>query len=293
MRYELRTTILPTHFQIGYFALNKGIEIGKIEQLHHYPISSLHYHHCIELGICMSGSGETHIENRVYRFRAGDIQYIPPDTPHISSADEGEKCEWLWIFADPKNLLTSTQGTILTEILESLHTGFSGVFSPHEHPRLAELILSLSERSEKDRFTLLDNLLTTGQILIEATRIGNIDKGQIKLPVSKQIKPALTYIRENYHDPQLITESLIAAHCGISVSRFRNLFKKDIGMTLPQYINHTRLSAAIHLLETTNKSIAEIATESGFFEVAYFNRVFRKYFGMSPKEMRKKRQHKY
>ena len=111
--------------------------------------------------------------------------------------------------------------------------------------------------------------------------------------VSKQIKPALTYIRENYHDPQLITESLIAAHCGISVSRFRNLFKKDIGMTLPQYINHTRLSAAIHLLETTNKSIAEIATESGFFEVAYFNRVFRKYFGMSPKEMRKKRQHKY
>lgn len=293
MTYELRTTILPTHFQIGYFALNKGIEIGKIEQLHHYPISSLHYHHCIELGICIAGSGETHIENRIYRFRAGDMQYIPPDTPHISSANDGERCEWIWIFADPKKLVTNTEGTVLTEILENFHTGFSGVFSPHEHPRLAELILTLSEHSEKDQFTQLDNLLTVGQVLIEAMRIGNIDKGKKKLPVSQQIKPALTYIRENYHDPLMITEPRIAEHCGISVSRFRNLFKHDIGMTLPQYINHTRLSAAIHLLETTDQSIAQIATESGFFEVAYFNRVFRKYFGMSPKEMRKKRQHKY
>ena len=292
MIYKIRNIILPTHFQIGYFALNRGIEIGEVEQLEHSPISALHYHHCIELGIYVVGSGETHIENRIYHFRAGDMQCIPPDTPHITSAHEGERCEWIWIFADPKKLMTETEGTIFTEILENIHMGFCGVFSPHEHPRLAKLILSLSEQSDKDQFALLENLLITGQIMVKAERIGNIDKVPKELPISKQIKPALTYIRENYDDPLMMTAPKIAEHCGISVSRFRLLFKKDIGMTLPQYINYTRLSAAIHLLETTDKSIAQIATESGFFEVSYFNRVFRKYFEVSPKEMRRKRQHK-
>ena len=69
-----------------------------------------------------------------------------------------------------------------------------------------------------------------------------------------KIAPAVHYIRENYTDPQAMSAERIASHCGLSISHFRNLFKHDIGMTLPQYINQTKLSAAVHLLETTDTS---------------------------------------
>ena len=289
MEYQIRKEILPAYFQIGYFSLHQGLAIGKAEPLSPSPISALHYHQCFELGVCISGSGETHIENRIYRFRRGDIQYITPNIPHLSTAYAGEKCEWVWIFIDPTAIGANLEKKGFMDLPEIFSQSFNGVFSPHEHPRLYSRITDLLERPKEDSFTPIDNFLMVGQIMIEAARIGNIDKSQSKLPVSEQIKPALVYIRENYNNPQMMSAELIASSCGLSTSHFRMLFKNDIGMTLPQYINQTRLSAANHLLETTDKKIIQIAEEAGFNEVPYFNRVFRETFGMTPKEMREKR----
>ena len=294
MEYKLRDEILPTYFQIGYFALKHEIEIGKPSNLMTAPISALHYHHCIELGVCLSGSGETHIENRIYHFRQGDIQYIPPNTPHLSTAYEGEECRWIWIFIDyPKMVDTFDCKKEFTNLLDISCHSFSGVFSPHEHPELFNRITKLLESNQEDSFSNLDNFFMIGQIIIETTRIGNIDKSKSKLPISSQIKPALVYIRENYASPQMMSAEQIASSCNLSVSHFRALFKKDIGMTLPQYISQTRLSAANHLLETTKKPIVQIANETGFNEVSYFNKIFRRAYGTTPKEMRKRMQSRH
>ena len=180
MEYKIRNEILPTYFQIGYFSLNNGIEIGGANPLTPSPISALHYHHCIELGVCLCGSGETHIENRIYRFKKGDMQYITPNTPHLSTANEGEKCEWIWIFIDPKKMMSDTSQKDFEELMEATEHGFNGVFSPHEHPRLYNRINSLLERPIDDKLSKLDNLLMVGQILIESARIGNIDKHQAR-----------------------------------------------------------------------------------------------------------------
>ena len=82
----------------------------------------------------------------------------------------------------------------------------------------------------------------------------------------------------------------IASTCGMSVSHFRRLFKDDIGMSLPQYIAQTRLSHVAHLLQTTDKKIIQIASDVGFYEITYFNKLFHDTFGMSPREMRKRYQ---
>ena len=294
MEYKLRNEILPTYFQIGYFTLKQGIEIGKQSPLMTSPISALHYHHCIELGVCLSGSGETHIENRIYHFHQGDIQYIPPNTPHLSTAYEGEDCNWIWIFIDHSKMVDSFDfKKEFTNLLDISCHSFSGVFSPHEHPGLFNLITNLLDSTQEDNFSNLDNFFIIGRIIIETARIGNIDKSKSKLPISTQIKPALVYIRENYARPQMMSAEQIASSCNLSVSHFRKLFKKDIGMTLPQYISQTRLSAANHLLETTQKSISQIADETGFNEVSYFNRIFRCTYGITPKEMRKRMQSRH
>lgn len=291
MDYTTRTEILPTYFQIGYFSLNNGLSIGERTMLSTQPMTALHYHHCLELGICLSGTGETHIENRIYRFKQGDIQFVNANIPHMSIADVGIPCNWIWLFVDVQKLLINNRGKVTDELLEISDMGFNGVFSPYEHPELARLVTTLTEIRHDDKYSELYNTMLIGQILIESVRIGDIDKNTKKLPISKRLKPALLYIRENYADPQLMTADNIARRCNLSTSHFRTLFKNDIGMTLPQYINLTKLSAAVHLIQTTSKSIATIATESGYSEIPYFNRVFQREFGISPKEMRKKYQH--
>ena len=287
MNHTIRTEILPTYFQIGYITLENGISIGERAVLPSQPLSALHYHRCLELGICLSGSGETHIENRIYKFSKGDIQVVSSNIPHMSTANDGELCTWIWMFIDVQKMLINSRGRITDELLKIIDSGFNGVFSPYEHPELARLINSLTDLPRNDVYTELYNTMIIGQILIESARIGDIDKSSKKLPISKRLKPALIYIRENYADPQLMTAEKIASICNLSPSHFRTLFKNDIGMTLPQYINRTKLSAAVHLIQNTDKSIATVATEAGYSEIPYFNRIFRREFGISPKEMRK------
>ena len=65
-------------------------------------------------------------------------------------------------------------------------------------------------------------------------------------------------------------------------------FKKYMNMTMTDYLNEMRLKYASNQLLLTSNSILNIAFESGFSSVAYFSRLFKKRFGCSPSEYRKK-----
>lgn len=64
------------------------------------------------------------------------------------------------------------------------------------------------------------------------------------------------------------------------------LFKKETGMNFSDYINDTRIAHAKRLLSLTNDSIVEISAKIGFNNVTYFNRLFKKYTGQTPKHFR-------
>ena len=60
-------------------------------------------------------------------------------------------------------------------------------------------------------------------------------------------------------------------------------------MNMREFLLFTRLSHASELLVATEKSVLEIAFESGFGQISCFNRAFRKAYGLSPVLYRKKR----
>lgn len=286
MEYIVRDTILPVYFQIGYNALENGLSIGDIVYLDFQPISALHYHNCLEFGICCAGTGEMHIENRIYRFSPGDISYVGANIPHFSKADTDGDCKWRWIFLDPMQLTLNENNDLLLQLKDISEKGYNGVFHPEEHPRLAAFIHALRNHCPTYPYSDLDATFLVGQILIESARIGNVDKSKVRLKISEKLKPALLFIRNNYMDPQKMSEENISASCGLSISQFRKLFRQDIGISLPQYINNTRMSSAAYLICNTDKKILTVALESGFYDISNFNKLFRKAFGMTPKEMR-------
>ncbi len=66
------------------------------------------------------------------------------------------------------------------------------------------------------------------------------------------------------------------------------VFKKYMGMTMTEYLNHTRLDYALTMIQGSNKSILDIAQNLGFSSVSYFNVIFKKRYGITPLEARKR-----
>ena len=62
------------------------------------------------------------------------------------------------------------------------------------------------------------------------------------------------------------------------------LFKKQTDTTIGAYILQTRMEMAGKLFQRTNYNVTEVTQELGFFDVSYFSKCFKKYFGVSPKQ---------
>ena len=73
----------------------------------------------------------------------------------------------------------------------------------------------------------------------------------------------------------------------LNTSYLSTLFKKEVGMTLTDYVNKNRITYAKKLLKSTTLSIQDIAIKSGIPDIHYFTRLFRRDTGMSPREWRK------
>ena len=99
-----------------------------------------------------------------------------------------------------------------------------------------------------------------------------------------QLNDIITYINEN------ITEKLylkdIAERYYINADYCCVLFKKHLNTTYSEYLNTIRTERAKALLGSLEMTIYEIAFAVGYRDYFYFNKVFKKYAGMTPKEYR-------
>ncbi|MBE7037548.1 MAG: helix-turn-helix transcriptional regulator [Ruminococcaceae bacterium] len=97
----------------------------------------------------------------------------------------------------------------------------------------------------------------------------------------------IQYLNE-YHANILLSD--LAKHFNRSNSHISHLFKKESGMTIRAYCNDLKLHDAQKLLLNTDISITEIAFDAGFSDTSYFIYLFKKKFGISPLQYRRKNQ---
>lgn len=99
---------------------------------------------------------------------------------------------------------------------------------------------------------------------------------------SGAMSDVLRYLSENYTQP-LNVES-IAAHFGYSRSRFSHIFKANIGVSIPRFINILRCRDAVKALTETDLPVVDIAINAGFNNAHTFYVTFRELYGMTPGE---------
>ncbi len=98
----------------------------------------------------------------------------------------------------------------------------------------------------------------------------------------------MSYIESHYTEP--ITVQSTADYLGFSESHFMRYFKETMGTSFVDYLRDYRLTIASRLLTTSDSSILDIAAESGFENLSYFNRVFKQKYSMTPRQFRKESQ---
>ena len=111
----------------------------------------------------------------------------------------------------------------------------------------------------------------------------------VRAPVAPQDIPAgvaaaLARLEANYAEP--LTPSELARIAKLPAARFARIIKRIFGITPIQLISKTRLAAASRLLRETDRSVAEIAHECGFYDHSAFTRAFRAVVGVTPMQFR-------
>lgn len=107
------------------------------------------------------------------------------------------------------------------------------------------------------------------------------------LDVSPIIRQAVRFIKEQL-DERIMLED-IAQYCCLSKYHFSHLFKKEVGLSVVDFINKLRLEKAKYYLETTDLTVQQIANQVGFPDANYFSRMFKKANQQSPSDYRSAR----
>ncbi|MGN7355853.1 helix-turn-helix transcriptional regulator [Paenibacillus sp. SAF-054] len=101
-----------------------------------------------------------------------------------------------------------------------------------------------------------------------------------------EVRKALVYLEENY--PRAVSIHDVAMHVNLSETYLCQIFKTDTGKSIMTFLNELRMAKAYELLSSGQWLVKEVAAEVGIHDPFYFNRLFKKHYGVPPKQVKSK-----
>ncbi len=253
----------------------RRIDINKRGVVCPFP---LHWHECFEIELVIDGKMTQIINGKTYELSCGDIYLLDPTDFHeIISADG----------AVIYNLMFSEDLPDDTFTERLLSSKENAVFHLEKKEfESVSFILSeiLRESEEKQSFSedYIKNLVECLFITI-SRKFSSVPSDTFRH--ENGISKALLMIHARFRENPTMVE--IAERASLNPSYFSALFHKSVGKTYKQYISELKLNYSKKLLFSSNLSITEICFACGYNSLSNFLREFRKFFGITPAEMRK------
>ncbi len=260
-----------------------------------YPqgVMDLHWHGELEVDLLTEGAAQFQIDGKTFRLRKGDAVLVGPNVLHTARAEEtGQKTAHVAVLFSPEFLAPADSDIYREEILPHLEEGgIRGSFLSEKIPWQREIIRLVREsvfRYEHmrpgGRLEIHTNFCTIWQIL---TRELEQEKNKdVSFIMQERTRKMLDYIRTHYGEA--ITVEKLADAAQISRSECFRCFQRLVGQKPLAYINSYRLAQAARLLRTTDLSVCEVGIRCGFNYQSYFGKMFRRFYGQTPFDYRKR-----
>ncbi|MEE0868089.1 MAG: AraC family transcriptional regulator [Clostridia bacterium] len=257
-----------------------------------------HYHSYIELIYCLCGKFKTWANNNQYYIFPGDLIVINSNDVHAIQSVSEEGGEYIVLRFEPEILYESSHDIFeakytLPFIINNSSTQkvfpYSEIYST-DIPKLMHNALSEYENADYGYELALRSDIC--RIFVWILRFWSRNGIQFTEGTSissehiKAMQTVLEYIAGHYSE-EISAESM-AELANMSYSYFSRIFKQVMNKSFNDYLNYVRIIEAEKLLASTDKSITEIAYETGFSSSSYFIKIFDKYKGMPPGNFRKK-----
>lgn len=268
-----------------------------------YPCHELkerlpHNHDVVELFFVHSGRGVHHSGDLFDALAPGDMGVVPLGQSHCILTDD-EPMDILNIYLDPERFSHSASSPLLRSVLNRLRSGgfqagkripFSPTWTPRRTSQLPNLLgaIEMEVTHRKPGFEQALELYVR-LLLLECTR----ESMELPSPLGSvepprhhpSVRRAIAYLHENWDQP--VDLAGVALHARASKFHLCRLFRSETGHTVISYLQHLRIDKARRLLLDGDRKIITIALETGFGDLAHFNRTFRRIAGMSPTQFRR------
>lgn len=251
----------------------------------------LHWHDEAELIYVKRGILIITVDFVPHTVCAGAIAFILPGQLHSMEQFADEVAEYENILFHPDILLSKKTDTSNTDFLLPLFSGALTVpvlYTP-DSPHYAEIAACIDandtiSRTNPEGYQLFikSQLFMFFFLLANKCLSGEVQKKDYKS--LEKIKVVLKYVETHYMEKIKIED--MAKVLDISQSHFMKYFKNTMGTSFIDYLNEYRLTLASRLLVSSDSSILTIASEVGYDNLSYFNRIFKRRFGMTPREFR-------
>jgi AraC-like DNA-binding protein len=253
--------------------------------------SPRHYHNEYEIAIIKNSSGKLFVGNNIVNFNSGDLFLFAPGLVHAfknnetgNTKDRPAKATIIWFKTDffGSDFLDRDETKGLKNLLINAEEGIQFICPD---PEVVSCILKLSEKKGLkgiiDFISILDKLVSCNNYKLLSLKW--YKKHYYKLKEGR-IYEILEYIEKNYSNESVFQNAIQMTN--MSESAFSRYFKHNTEKTFTQYVNDMKITNVQKLLIETNRKILEICYLCGFNNVTYFNRLFKKINGITPKQFR-------
>lgn len=259
--------------------------------------SRLHMHTEIEMVYIIEGSMQFTIGDDSVMVNSGNIIFINGLTVHSSETTSCSYTKICLLQFDPGLVYNTNIASEYKYLIPFIrHDNFNYyLFSKNgakEITNIAELLIEIAMEFESKEVAyeilIKSNLYKILTILyreniLNYNLLNTLVKEKALFP---KLFSVLNFVENNYSEN--ITVQLVSNMVGLNYYYFSRLFKATTGKPFVQYLTFVRVSVAEKLLLTTDKSITEIISFTGFSSLSYFNRSFKKLKRCNPTDYRKK-----
>jgi AraC-like DNA-binding protein/mannose-6-phosphate isomerase-like protein (cupin superfamily) len=247
-----------------------------------------HYHPEYELTYIISGSGRRLVGDCYEDFTEGDMVLLGPNLPHtwVSEKTKGNICQAIVVQFGERFVHTLLQFSEMEHLQKLFELSSRGIqIQSTDRILLAQKFIQFPNLNPQDAFIQLIQILiqvsSCKQKLLSSAHYKNAQGTESQLRINKVFQ----YVQKHFREEMRLPE--VAAKLHLSETAFCKFFKRASGRTFSDYVNDIRIAHACRLLMESDKQISQVAYESGFESLTYFNRIFLKKKNIRPSAWRK------
>lgn len=240
-----------------------------------------HTHQFSELFYVLSGKGVFYIEDNMVPVEADDLMIINPHVEHTEKTLPNDPMEYI-VFGVEGLAFSFTD---LNDDNSKGYSYYSYGSDKNQFINFAQLMMREFHEKKPGFETVCHGLLQVLLVYISRKQsLSVISDSSFQL--SKECALAKRYIDANYS--KNITLDGLAEITHINKFYLAHSFTECMGQSPINYLTEKRLAASKELLSSSNLSVAQIASSTGFSSQSYFSQIFKKKVGMTPQQYRKR-----